>query len=529
MLARQHVLLAVLLAGGAHSTSAKSPPRARQHPMHEHYARQINDQLASSSSYDYWWPYPPAGQPTPTPAPTLVDATPTANDVVLSTTPYLAVSLDSFASSPVPSSSAASPSPSSASESIPMSAVSTISALPPSNTTSAYHSPQKLSMVSNNNLIYIVTGCGVAGLLIGGIMAWCIYGCVTRRKGQNRQGESAVLRRRRKSYGTLEVGPEYRPPTPGFDEKEEEDDDEGEWLGKEGDLDDADKFERAAEDDDDEDLETHAFLHPENARNQTENASPARHKSIVSSRGPSPAPSGRTSLFFDRPDSSDGVPWESLRHKSIKRGILERLREDGEQDPIEHERVSRRPWQAHGRHDSDVFLSDAQADLSRMSSRVTTATSAALSRASSSVTAGIGMGFRIMSESPAATPQGEHNADVFRWPSSKKDTDKFTPAPTRVAHTRSQSSERRAASPDKLQRARSPPAHRRRGRGGRRTRDNSMADVEESGVSASEIRRVLPQSPPRVSSPVLDEVLCFTPMVADNEQMTSFASFGQRM
>ncbi|KAJ7065033.1 hypothetical protein C8F01DRAFT_1129193 [Mycena amicta] len=528
---RKHVLLGVLLAGGAGVTQAQSPTaihahaansqrRQQQHHINFYYARQLNEQT-SSSSYDYWWPYPPAG------APTTTQTLPAETNTLPSTTPVLAFSLEATQSIPSSSSSSFLSSSStfvsaSDSDQLPM---STIDALPPTNSTLGYHSPHKLSMISSNNLIYIISGCGVAGLLVGGITAWCIYGCITRRR-QGRRGESAVLRRGRKSYGTLEVGPEYRPPTPRFEEEKEERDDadEGKWLGNEDILE--EKLDDVGEEE--SDPETQAFLHPQTARQPPLGARPTRHKSVVSSRAPSPTPSGRTSLFFDRPDSTDAVPWESLRHKSIKREILERLRDDGDQETTT-ERISRRPWKAHGRHDSDVLLSDAQAELSRMSSRVTTATTAALSRASSSVTAGIGMGFRIMSESPAGTPQRERNADVFRWPSIKEEKDRYTHAPMRVVRSRSQSPEKpsaasRPTSPVKLQRARSPPVQ--RAARGRRARGNTIVEAEDSGVSTSEIRRVLPQSPPCVSSPVLEETLCFTPVPADTAQMASFATFG---
>nr|GAT44911.1 predicted protein [Mycena chlorophos] len=529
MLAGSRVLLAVLLC------AALKLVDANHNHINYYYARQLQDQMSSSSSYDYWWPYPPATAaqtldsiPTQTNVDTNTLPTPTSTGPVMAFSFSLAPSATpSLSANSNPGDSISGSSSDSGAASVPL-VTTTISALPPSNSSSAHTppTPHKLAMVSNNNLIYVVSVCGAAGLLIGGLTAWCVYGCVTRRRNRN-GGESAVLRKRgRKSCGTLEVGPEYRPPTPIFEEDEEHqkqnmDDDEGEWLGHDRML-----HEEENLDEEESDHETQAFLHPEKALAAS---APARHKSVASTRtrAVSPTPSGRTSLYYDQLDANDAVPWESLRHKSIKRGMLERLKDDDDgQESSKSKVVSRRPtWQSHGRHDSDLSLADAQADLSRMTSRATTA----LSRASSTVT---GMGFRIMSESPAGTPTKERNADTWRWPSIKtgKGTDdRYTPAPMRAARSgsRSRSPEKRirpTANPDNLRRARSPPGQRR---AAARARKATLEDVEKSGVSNSEIRRVLPQSPPRVSSPVLDEALCFTPASPEaGAQMTSFASCG---
>jgi hypothetical protein len=368
-----------------------------------------------------------------------------------------------------------------------------------------------------------------------------VYGCLTRNGHGRRRG--------RKSYGTLEVGPEYDPPSPRLGEKQEYE--TGEWVGDEQHAEELDgdnintlHGSDAGDDDDDDERggETEGFLHPGSAQTQTRptryttrtksEASEAttasaytvipRGKSTRGSRAPSPTPSGRTSLFFDRPDSTDAVPWESLRHKSIKRGILERVWDDGQQD-----RMARRPWQAHARNESDLLVADAQAANANLSRAPSSVTAGVLSRAFSSVTASTAPGFRMVTESPAETPQGERGADVFRWPSVQED--RYTRVPERVARSRSRSPEKasRAASPDKRARARptSPPV-RRGGRGGARGRavdTDTDTDIADRGT---DFRSVLPQSPPRISSPVLDGALCFTPIPEATPEMTSFASFG---
>ncbi|KAJ7108553.1 hypothetical protein C8R44DRAFT_293038 [Mycena epipterygia] len=525
------------------TTPTGSQRRHAQYNINYYYARQLmSSPVSSSSSYDYWWPYPPAGATSPT---TFASYTPTETSFVSPTDTSIPALAFSFESDSAASSSSDSFSTTSMSSVAPSSSQSesiiSISALPPSNTSLPANSHSKLSMLPANNLVYIVPICAVVGVLIGGITAWCVYGCLTRNGHSRRRG--------RKSYGTLEVGPEYTPPSPRPGEKQEPE--EGEWVGDEKHAEESDRDDTLhadASDDDERGTETEGFLHPASAQKRPAHASirtksatsaatvstAARTKSTRTSRAPSPTSSSRTSLFFDRADSTDALPWESLRHKSIKRGILARLKFDGQQDT--NDRVTRRPWQAHGRHDSDLLVSDAQADLSRAASSVTSA-SAALSRASSSVTTSTGPGFRMLTESPAATPQRERGAEVFAWP--RVEEDKYTRVPARVARSRSRSPEKpsrpaspqkfaRGMSPDKLARAASPPV--RRGGGARQTNSDKMRGrTANIGGGPGNLRNVLPQSPPRISSPVLDGVLCFTPIPSPPEttpEISSFASFG---
>ncbi|KAJ7158227.1 hypothetical protein C8R43DRAFT_995107 [Mycena crocata] len=522
---RTWVLLAVFFGSmartvnGQPSPTITTPSSPRQHPQYNinyYYARQLlPSSLSSSSSYDYWWPYPPAGVATST---TIWSPdTPTSTTFLSTmdlTNPVLAFTFESDSGISISSNSMSTTSLSSASSA--SESIISISALPPLNTSLPSNSHHKLAMIPPNTLVYIVPACGVVGVLIGGITAWCVYGCLTRNGHGRRRG--------RKSYGTLEVGPEYTPPSPRPGETQ------GEWIGGEKHVE--EESEPGDASDDERPTETEGFLHPVSAAAQnspmraksvasaTTVATAVRAKSSRSSRAPSPTPSGRTSLFFDRPDSTDPLPWESLRHKSIKRGILERLRDDTT------ERVARRPWQAHGRHDSDLLVADAQADLSRTPSSA----SALLSRASTSATADTGAGFRIVNESPAETPQRERGAEVFSWPSVE---DKYTRVPPRVARSRSRSPEKasratspekfaRGTSPDKLARAASPPV-RRGGRG--ISKSNAQVRGRTADVPAA-MRSVLPQSPPRISSPVLDGVLCFTSIPETTPDMPSFASFG---
>ncbi|KAJ7100189.1 hypothetical protein B0H15DRAFT_796847 [Mycena belliarum] len=511
--------------------------RHSRYNINYYYARQlIQSPLSSSSSYDYWWPYPPGGVATTIPTTwAQSEATPTvlAISATVTSTPILAFPIASDSASSFASDSLiTTPLSSSVLQPSTSESLVSISALPASNTSLPTTSNRKVSMSSPSKLVYIVPVCAVVGVLVGGITAWCVYGCLTRNNHGRRRG--------RKSYGTLEVGPEYTPPT-----GKEQETEEGTWVGDQQDVWVEDE-KRAEESDEDEDdaargsdddepgtgNETKRFLHPGAAQKQgrparTKSAAstktaytiPARAKSTRSSRAPSPTPSGRTSLFFDRPDPTDALPWESLRHKSIKRGILARLEWDGQQDTN-----ARRPWQAHGRHDSDLQVADARADLARSATSSTAGAAAALSRASSTVTTSTRPGFRMQTESPAGTPQKERGADVFAWP--RVEDDRYTRVPARVARSRSRSPEKasRAGSPDKLARAASPPV-RRGGRDNAQRRGRSP----EVGNGSSRIRGVLPQSPPRITSPVLDGALCFTPIPSPRETtpiLASFASFG---
>ncbi|KAJ7740019.1 hypothetical protein DFH07DRAFT_965511 [Mycena maculata] len=522
------VLVAICLASMDRTVNGQPSPtittsyrRHSQYNINYYYARQLMPSPLATSSYDYWWPYPPADatSPTATLAPT---DTPLLSDA---STPALAFSFVDSDSASVTSSSSdsltsTSPSPSASSSSSSESVIS-ISALPPSNSSVTVTAHRKLSMLPASNLVYIIPVCAVLGILVGGATTWCVYGCLTRNGHGRRRG--------RKSYGTLEVGPEYAPPSPRPEDKQELRE-EGRWVGDEKPVEESDGDDTArgdaSDDDDERGAETAGFLHPGTA--QTRPTSPAPNASTMSrarsgrsARAPSPTPSGRTSLFFDRADSTDALPWESLRHKSIKRGILARLRDDGDG-------AQRRPWQAHGRHDSDVLLADAQAALARAGSSATATSASAsvsrapssVSRASTSATARTGPGFRILSESPAETPRSERGAEAFAWPGVE---DRYTRVPAR---SRSRSPEKlaRATSPEKFARGASPDKRAR----GRRTTANGQGGATSTRTrprARDRDRDVLPQSPPRISSPVLDRALCFTPPPPEPE-MGSFASFG---
>jgi hypothetical protein len=271
----------------------------------------------------------------------------------------------------------------------------------------------------------------------------------------------------------------------------------------------------------------------------------------------------------------DTVPWESLRHKSIKRGILERVRKeagwvdslrgivgssfselarDTDEAEIRPRNGNAKKRHTHVRADSDLRIEDlvsgdgvsvpdkarVRADakradtgnshsksatrpsLSTFDSTVSattlttkkgtrTASRANSSRTAYSTTSSDGKGFRIITESPVPHPpplhsrtshashasQSNASSDSSYWwwgeASTDADVDRYTAVPARLCRSRSQSRSQ-SNSPVK-----GIPI---KGSGGR-------------GALAGEwpfaSRDVLPQSPPRIMSPMLEDRLCFTP------------------
>jgi hypothetical protein len=253
----------------------------------------------------------------------------------------------------------------------------------------------------------------------------------------------------------------------------------------------------------------------------------------------------------------DVVPWETLRHKSIKRGILEQVRKDagwvdslrgvvgssfsvlgGEGLADTGAKIGKvKKRHAHVRGDSDLRIEDLiggdgsgspnvldKIDLrtgtkrngadtrprstNRPSLRTLDSTvSATASRANSSraaystiSTPSEGNGFRILTESPLPRPPELHSRNsrtsyasrshtndtpgdsgYWWWGEASANIDRYTPMPTRGCMSRSQS----------------------------RSQSTSPA---KGGRNAGPLTRdVLPQSPPRIMSPMLEDRLCFTP------------------
>ena len=266
----------------------------------------------------------------------------------------------------------------------------------------------------------------------------------------------------------------------------------------------------------------------------------------------------RERLAKKRKEEAD-IPWESLRHKSIKRGILERVRKEaGWIDSLRgvvgssfsdfarvpdvpdakanNANVKRR--HTHVRGDSDLCIEDivgragdgvsvpdkvrVRADspsksmtrplLSRVDSVVTPTTISITkdrptrSRANSSRTSCItaspdGKGFRMLTESPLPHPPPLHShisqsdtsddGGYWWWGEASADVDRYTAVPARLCRSRSQSRSR-STSPVK----------------GSPSKRSGGGKAAGRWASA---RDVLPQSPPRIMSPMLEDCLLFTP------------------
>ncbi|KAJ3933832.1 MAG: hypothetical protein NXY57DRAFT_959615 [Lentinula lateritia] len=181
----------------------------------------------SSSSYDYWWPYPPGGVSTTSSSPspnspiissTLADSLPVAILSSLSSDAFSS-STDSFAdptsSTSVPIST--STLTSSASQSI-ISINAATSSQTAASTFTAYpknSQNQNQSQSSNNSKseVYLIPIFVVLGIILGSVVAWIGWGCITRKpRIRDFDEDSAVGRKktgRRPRRSELEVGPAY--------------------------------------------------------------------------------------------------------------------------------------------------------------------------------------------------------------------------------------------------------------------------------------------------------------------------------
>ncbi|KAG6864575.1 hypothetical protein C0991_008567 [Blastosporella zonata] len=332
-------------------------------------------------------------------------------------------------------------------------------------------------------MLYLVPVFVLLGILWGSLSAWLAYSCFTRRKVPG---------------DVLIGGPQYVPAP--------RDVEGGGSLHQNGmqevgfswpDLEQATK---ECEKDDDDD-ENDPFLLP---------PTPSKTRSARTKSSQSTAKSVYSELETDNEDKK-AIPWEKLRHKSIKRGILEEVNKEGNRinslrpagtvrntgtgirKTVER-RVSR-----HGRTDSNVLIGDIDRMLagsgskpSRPSTRRTDSAHTTISLVSTTTTGDNtkwkpGDGFRIVAESPLSSrgptpaPPDDPSAFGMSW-ASPTPVDRYTHAPVRHDTTRSRS---RSASP-----------------------------VKCPTVPTTPVRphaAVLPQSPPQITSPLLEHSLCFTP------------------
>lgn len=157
----------------------------------------------TSTSYNYWWPYPPVG------------ATPTTTTSPMSDTPAAATTTDSASiSQNMPPSTRMGSSAGSypahffdftASDNQTMVTISAST----SNTSSARTYP-KVQVAKKNTVMYLIPVFAILGLVFGGLVAWIGWGCLTRKPRLN-DGERGGRLRRKPRVSELEAGPKYSP------------------------------------------------------------------------------------------------------------------------------------------------------------------------------------------------------------------------------------------------------------------------------------------------------------------------------
>ena len=550
--------LVVVVADVLNSTTIANEPSATSTSMStsliskSHYnINYIRQQLptldvtTSSSSYDYWWPYPPGGAaPTPTPTSTSTILMTESAELVFSFQPSsTSTSLTTTISSTIQTSDTTLTNTTSTSVSSPT--IIQITALPANATTMSPVTQHKLRPHSQFKLVYLAPVFVLLGVVFGSACAWVGYGCV--RRGP---------RDKRRKNGTreLEVGPAYCD----LGRDAEGGKEKGSWIGRtlfvdrglegEGQGEKGDElfswptFGRAAGDGGAGDVprgdqwrgEDDPFLLGSPVAQSSKSKSGSEVSRAKSSRTTRSKSARTTKSVYSDTDteidplslisptqyhSSDEegerIPWESLRHKSIKRGILEKVGADEEKWRLVVRGVESgdrsgpggggRRRISHGRKDSDMYVEDVrlgepmemqkpQRAYSRGASGEDGGSNGAFaSRVSSTRTTGstrsmgvkgkdggtewvAGSGFRIVEEDVGA---GERKGDGVGG------KDRYTALPVRNGRGRS-------ASPVK---GVSPGS-----RGGRRP-----------GVLARFDSAVLPQSPPQIMSPPLESQLCFTP------------------
>ncbi|KAG5637501.1 hypothetical protein H0H81_004326 [Sphagnurus paluster] len=423
-----------------------------------------------------WWPYPPDGGPASRPPPT-------------TSTPLLVISVAPTSQPPVqppPTSTVVTTSSNSTTNTTPSTGIITITALPPLDPTEVptpIVQPKKSPRPEEQKfrLIYLAPVFVILGILWGSITAWFAYGCVTRRPKVRSDDE-------------LIGGPQYIPARP----RDRDCDVENEGALLRDKMHEAvfswpDLREKAMEARYQEEGDT--FLEPPPP------PSPSKSRSTRTKSARSTVTTYSDATYLQYTDDDD-IPWESLRHKSIKRGILEEVHKEGTRidalrpvsgtllrntgTPSKAKAVERKVSR-HARTDSDVLVSEVSLPIPERTG--TDSTNSSRGSGVDKTQWQPGVGFRIVDESPGpsreptpAPPEEAHAANSFGmcwW--GAKDVDRYTPLPTR------HSSRSRSSSPTKPTTPGAGPV-----------------------VSRSH-RELLPQSPPQITSPLLEKELCFTP------------------
>lgn len=501
----------------------------------------------TTSSFNYWWPYPPAGASTTT--------IPSAQSSVVQPSSSLSATIPASVTGSIPSaSSSSSLQPSSSSNTAASS-----NALPTTQT--ALH-----PIHPKFKFYYLYPVFGVVGILIIALAAWIIYGCCTRKpRTRDHSDDNSIL-----------GGPRYVP----VDEKvlrdveagdrdamqehqrrlELRNNEDGQFRWPSYDLTDYWNGHRrektpflrpplpvkGSSDRTAKSARTTKSTHSRSTRTSTSTRPGSKKTQNRARNGVLSPKSDSTSLACLELYSSDEeaeekakqVPWESLRHKSIKRGILERVRKDGSwRDSVRAVAGSafadkvraglgggvgnvERPNAASRRSTGDVSTYPASEANGGAST-----TRANSTRTTTTYDEGEGHwlkgpGFRMVTESPAPNPPALLNAfgygqdDVISEDDEECDdeNDRFTPMPTRLGSSRSRSNSK-SSSPVKSKPIPNKPTTTTI------VRANLGGTTPSVGRLFVDLRDVLPKSPPQIMSPPLESQLCFTPTAAATARM----------
>ncbi|KDR71657.1 hypothetical protein GALMADRAFT_795529 [Galerina marginata CBS 339.88] len=483
----------------------------------------------TTSTYDFWWPFPAA-----TPPPTTTNPPAPNPTILISVIPNSSIAPNSVvSSSTIGSSTSRSSTPASSfSETSSSSSASTPA------TTTAAASPSKF------NFVDLVPAFGAVGIFVLAVALWVLYGCCTRRprirtddgellcgppyvspynhvardieeRGQEEQEEMLQIPK----YGRRDVSGQYRwpsfnqpppfDPAKGFYVPDEYTDDEGYF---------------------DANLIVPQANTGRSSSYRTRRRSRSR-QSAAAPAGPSPPRSlpgsDSTSIALLELYESDEdeaayrkekeTPWESLRHKSIKRGILEQVKKENKwMDSIRSSIAGGSGFLSRGSTKSKkslVFPADvagevsgeSQPQIGRRRGHVRADSDLYIDPSTSSSTdvpvpnpsvhvAAVVKPLNVTKPKPALDSGRPGIRRGFTW--LKDASGSFPHLSSHINESRSRSKSRsRSASPVKAG-------------------SNGVAIEDTLGASLSMVacRDLLPQSPSQIMSPPLESQMCFTPM-----------------
>lgn len=488
----------------------------------------------TSSSYDYWWPYPPGGVSTtsnPSITPTLyVDpfsiatfsslslvapgvSSSSTGSVVTSTT--TSTSLTSIATSTI-----------SSSQSI-ITINATISSDPVSSTFSSYPKiPQNQGQNSATSKaeVYLIPTFVVLGVILGSIVAWIGWGCLTRkpRVRDFDDGSDAFCKKnsgRRPRRSELEVGPAYCPSLSQKRDYSEEAEDKPQSFSW-----------RALDADGRKDSSTpeRDYLVPPALpakKSRTKSAGPSKRQQGLS-RAATSKTATSVSVYSQVGEEDDYEEQESDRMSFLNefesdydpRSPRLDSKCSSHATPTSSSKSSRvvsvsRRRPNHTRIDSDSHLEDVEVSGKRVRDKKGDLIRSATARTQSS-THTTQTGFHMMDGSPLPTPAASSTGEGrgFFWGNNEPENREAIPKAKYRARSKSNATTVASDSYTAL------PAR------GSRSRSNSPVKfssqtTKQRHVSARDqaieqyYGNGFPQSPPQVTSPKLESSLCFTPQL----------------